>query len=104
MQNLPSTRRLVAHDDALASESRLFLGTTRHPRPARAPSPLAEGAKSMGANLTQYRGWDINATYYSGGNGYLPAVMITKHTATGAIDKQLTPPSAGSGPKTRHAP
>ncbi len=31
-QNLPSTRRLVAHDNALAAESRLFLGFSRHPR------------------------------------------------------------------------
>jgi hypothetical protein len=31
-QNLTSTRRLVSHDDALAAESRLFLGSSRYPR------------------------------------------------------------------------
>jgi hypothetical protein len=51
----------------------------------------------MPTKIAQYLGFEIEASYRSGGDGYIPTVVIRKHRGDGVKEMRLTPPAPERG-------
>ena len=64
-----------------------------------APTMSSEG-EIVANNLTEYRGFMINASNYRTARGFIPTVVVAKHRDGGVTELRLSPPCPEEGVET----